>query len=42
MRNALLLRVLLHLSAVTLVVSLARGLFFLLLGLPFFANFLEF
>ena len=42
MRNTLLLRMLLlHLSAVTLIVSLARGFLFLLLGLPFFADLLE-
>lgn len=41
-RNTLLLLVLLlHFSAVALVVGLARGLLLLLLGFPFFANFLE-
>lgn len=41
-RHALLLRVLLHLGAVTFIFSLALGFLFLLLGLPFFADFLKF
>jgi hypothetical protein len=39
---ALLLHVLLHLGAVSLVLGLARSLLLLLLGLPLFADFLEF
>ena len=39
---ALLLHVLLHLGAVALVLGLARSLLLLLLGLPLFADFLEF
>jgi hypothetical protein len=42
MRHTLLLRVLLHLGAVTFVFSFALGFLFLLLGLPFFADFLKF
>lgn len=42
MRDALLLRVLLHLCAMTLVLGLALSLLFLLLRLPFLSNFLEF
>lgn len=41
-RNTLLLRMLVHLSALAFVVSLALGLLLLLLGLPFLTDFFEF
>lgn len=40
-RNALLLRVLVHFGALALIVGLALSLLFLLLGFPFLADFLE-
>jgi hypothetical protein len=41
MRNALLLRVLVHLSALAFVISLALSLLLLLFGLPFLADFFK-
>jgi DNA-binding transcriptional ArsR family regulator len=41
MRDTLLLSMLLHLGAMTLVISLASSFFLLLLSFPFFANFFE-
>lgn len=41
MRNALLLRVLVHLSALAFIISLALSFFLLLLCLPFLADLLE-